>query len=176
MMPVNPRPLRFGLRFIVGFAVLMGAFEASRGTAFEKFVVEDAILSPSAALLNTLTPGEPVELHGRTRATNTSKLHVTRGCEGIEMFLLLAAAILAFPAGAGRRVQGFFMGAVLAYILSVMRLVMLDYSLRYFPNTWEVLHGLVLPLGPIIVMALFFLRWSAVSAATLRSAQSHHAT
>ncbi len=34
--------------------------------------------------------------------------------------------------------------------------------LRYSPDAWEALHGLVLPLGPILLMAIFFMRWTAV--------------
>jgi hypothetical protein len=37
----------------------------------------------------------------------------------------------------------------------------LHYILRYSPKAWEALHGFVLPLAPIIVMALYFMRWSA---------------
>ena len=52
-------------------------------------------------------------------------------------------------------------GSIVAYGLSVARLMALHYILRYSPSAWEALHGLVLPLGPLIFMALFFMRWSA---------------
>lgn len=165
-------PLRFGLKFIIGFAILMGAFEASRGTAFEKFLVEDLILMPTAHLINAITPDEHVTLVGRTLSSPVSNLRVTRGCEGVEMFLLLIAAILAFPASRKYRALGLFFGAALAYALSVSRLMALHYILRYSPHAWEALHGLILPLGPIVLMALYFLRWSdgTSRAAVARSA------
>ncbi len=53
--------LAFALKFIIGFAVLMGAFEASRGTAGERFLVEDCILKPTIALVHALAPGEAVQ-------------------------------------------------------------------------------------------------------------------
>jgi exosortase family protein XrtM len=154
-------PLGFGIKFVIGFAVLMGAFEASRGSAFEQFLVEDLILAPTVHLINAVTPSEHAELVGRVISSPGSNLRITRGCEGIEMFILLIAAILAFPANINRRLQGLFLGAILAYVLSVTRLMALHYILRHSPSAWEALHGLVLPLGPIIVMALFFMRWSA---------------
>jgi exosortase/archaeosortase family protein len=77
------------------------------------------------------------------------------------MFLLLAAGIGAFPASWKRRAQGLLIGTIVAYALSVARLMALHYILRYSPSAWEALHGLVLPLGPIILMALFFMHWSA---------------
>jgi exosortase family protein XrtM len=160
--------VRFAVKFVVFFAVLAGAFEASRGTAFEIFIVEDLILLPTTALINTVTPDEHVELAGRTIASPGANLRVTRGCEGVEMFLLLAAGIAAFPASLRRRVQGLLFGATLAYLLSVARLMALHYILRYSPTAWEALHGLILPLGPIIVIALYFMRWSAGGAKNVR--------
>jgi exosortase family protein XrtM len=168
-------PLRFGLLFLVAFAVLMGGFEAARGTAFERFLVETLILQPTTALINTITPDEHVELVGRTlKSPDGSNLHITRGCEGVEMFLLLVAAILAFPASLKRRAQGLFWGFLLAYLLTVTRLMLLHYILRYSPTLWELLHGLILPLGPVVLIALFFLRWSSAGAVPL-SGQATHA-
>jgi exosortase family protein XrtM len=157
-------PLRFGVTFVLGFALLMGGFEVSRGTAFERFLVEDLILVPTTSLINVITRREHVTLVGRAIVSPTgANLRVTRGCEGIEMFLLLVAAILAFPASARHRVQGLIVGSVLAYLLSVTRLMALHYILQYSPAAWEALHGLVLPLGPIVLMALYFLHWSRIA-------------
>ena len=163
MKPMATTPLRFAIMFMLSFALLMGAFEASRGSAFERFVVEDLILLPTVHLINAVTPEEHAQLNGRTLSSPGSNLHVTRGCEGIEMFLLLIAAILAFPASIKRRLQGLLFGALLAYALSIARLMALHYILRYSPAAWEALHGLILPLGPIVLIALYFLRWSASS-------------
>jgi exosortase family protein XrtM len=145
----------------------MSAFEASRGTAFERFIVEGLILVPTTTLINVVTPNEHVELVGRTIGSPGAQLRVTRGCEGIEMFLMLVAGIMAFRASWKRRAQGLFFGLILAYGLSVARLMALHYILRYSPGAWEALHGLVLPLGPIVVMALFFMRWSASDSMTI---------
>ena len=173
----RPSPLRFALIFLLGFAFLMGSFEATRGTAFERFLVETLILEPTTGLINTITPGEHVQLVGRVlMSPEGSSLRVTRGCEGIEIFLMLIAAILAYPASWQRRTQGLLWGSLLAYVLSVTRLMLLHYILRYSPTLWEALHGFVLPLGPIVLMALFFLRWSSVSGSTAPLKSAAHAT
>ncbi len=156
-----PPALAFAIKFIVLFALLMGAFEASRGTAFERVLVENCILVPTAYLINAVDPEEHVQLVGRTLSSTDSHLRVTRGCEGVETFLMLVAAILAYPAGAMRRAQGLLVGSVLSYALAVSRLMVLHYILRYSPAAWEALHGLILPLAPIVLIGLFFMRWSA---------------
>jgi exosortase/archaeosortase family protein len=168
--------LNFGLRFIIYFALLIGAFEASRGTTVERVVVEQWILWPATALIRVLTPNDHVQLVGRTISSPTSSLHVTRGCEGVEIFLLLIAGVLAFPAGWRVRVHGFAVGFLVAYVLSVSRLIALHFTLRYAPDAWEALHGLVLPLGPIIVMTLYFLRWTGRIRPSDKTAAGSHET
>jgi len=159
---VKSAPLQFGLRFLLVFGLLVAGFEACRGTAFEHVVVDDVILGPTVRLINAVIPDDHAVLVARTIiAPGSARLHVVRGCEGIELFLMLLAAIAAFPASLRHRVQGLVLGSLLAYLLSVSRLVGLYYTLHYWPDAWEALHGLILPLGPVVLMALFFLRWSS---------------
>jgi len=91
------------------------------------------------------------------------------------MFLLLAAAIAAYPATLSWKLRGLLLGSALAYALSVTRLMLLHYILRYSPGAWEALHGLVLPLGPIALMALDLLWWSGAAAPTPAPAVSRAA-
>jgi hypothetical protein len=51
----------------------------------------------------------------------------------------------------------------------------LHYILRYSPTAWEALHGLILPLGPIILIALYFMRWSAGATSVRAEAEVHAA-
>ena len=128
--PVSQRRLAgFAVRFILCFGLLMGAFEASRGTELERAVVEDGLLRPTTWIAQCITPAEPVRLVGRTLQTPHSHLHVIRGCEGVETLLLLVAAILAYPASWTARVRGLLVGAALAYGLSVARLIALYLAL-----------------------------------------------
>jgi exosortase family protein XrtM len=167
-------PLRFGIVFILSFAILMGAFEASRGSSFERFIVEGLILTPTTAIINTVTPSEHVTLAGRTlMAPDGANLRVTRGCEGVEMFLLLMAAIVAFPASPRRRLRGLLEGSLLAYALTIARLMTLHYVLRYAPQAWEALHGLILPLAPTVLLSLYFLHWTGAPTPTSGASAAH---
>ncbi len=160
-MKSTANTLSFGLKFAAVFALLFALFEASRGTLFEQIIVNDAVLGTTATLIDTMSPREAVRVEGRNLVSPDSILRVTRGCEGVEMFLLLTAGILAFPATAKHRLRGFLIGAVLAYALTLARLIMLHFALRYSPGAWNTLHGFVLPLGPVLLLALYFLHWSA---------------
>lgn len=152
--------LLFAIRFALYFAGLMAVFEACRGTVIERVLVEDCILQPATALVRWLSPDAHIELIGRTITSTAAHLRIIRGCEGIEIFLLLVAGVLAFPAGWRARIHGLVIGFALAYLLTLSRLVALYFTLSYRPGAWEAVHGLVLPLGPIIVITLYFMYWS----------------
>ena len=71
--------LRFAVIFAILFGILFATFEASRGSVFERFVIEDLILAPTTALINTVTPEDHAALVGRTIASTGANLRVTRG-------------------------------------------------------------------------------------------------
>jgi len=156
----RPGPIRFGLRFLALFIVLMGGFEGARGTAFERVVIEDGVLMPAVHVINTLSRSTDVRLNGRTIVSPSSRLRILRGCEGVEMFLLLFAAILAFPTSWQHRLRGLIVGSIIAYGLTIGRLLALHATLRYSPPLWDAMHGLILPLGPIVLVAIYFLHWT----------------
>jgi exosortase family protein XrtM len=163
-MTLNTTLVRFAFLFAGLFALQFAAFEASRGSHFEKIVIDDLALTPTAALINWFAPAEAVRVDGRSLTTTNSVLRITRGCEGVEMLLLLTAGILAFPTSTRHRARGFCVGLVIVYALTIARLVLLHFTLRYSPRAWDMLHGLVLPLGPVLLIALYFLHWSAAGA------------
>jgi exosortase family protein XrtM len=174
-MTPNTHLVRFACMFAALFGLQFAAFEASRGSYVEKVVVDDLALTPTAALINWLAPAESVRVDGHSLITSDSALHITRGCEGVEMLLLLSAGILAFPASMGHRARGFCLGLVIVYALTIARLVLLHFTLRYSPHAWDMLHGLVLPLGPVLLIALYFLHWSAAGAKPDQRAGPVHA-
>jgi exosortase family protein XrtM len=175
-MTRNTHLVRFASLFAGLFALQFTAFEASRGSHFEKIVIEDLALTPTAALINWLAPAEAVRVDGHSLTTSNSVLRITRGCEGVEMLLLLTAGILAFPASTRHRARGFCIGLVIVYALTITRLVLLHFTLRYSPRAWDMLHGLVLPLGPVLLIALYFLHWSVAGAQIAQPTAPRHGT
>ena len=175
-MTPNTTLVRFAFVFAVAFALQFAAFEASRGSSFEKIVIDDLTLTPTATLINWFAPAEAIRVDGRSLTTSNSVLRITRGCEGVEMLLLLTAGILAFPTSTRHRARGFCVGLVIVYALTIARLVLLHFTLRYCPHAWNMLHGLVLPLGPVVLIALYFLHWSAAGTKMAQRTEALHGT
>jgi exosortase/archaeosortase family protein len=171
---MNTSLFGFAFRFAICFAVLIGLFEASRGSAFERFVVEDGILAPTGRVMSAFSQSVRVDLPRRIIFKDAVSLHVTRGCEGVEMLLLLAAAIFAFPADARRRARGLLIGLLLCYALTIGRLIVLVFTLRDWPDSWEIMHGLIMPLLPVLVLAMYFLRWSTAAVAPIPAQRPLH--
>ncbi len=164
-------PWRFAWQFAALFGLLSASFEAVRGGILERLVIDEALLRPTAWLLGVLDPAHPVARVGRTLVSDHAQLHVTRGCEGVEMTFLVVAAVAVFPAAPRRRLQGLLVGAVLAQVLAIARLAILQWSLQWAPDAWSTLHGLVLPLAPVAILTGYFLRWSEGAAHPDRAAQ-----
>src|ERR1700736_2893050 len=133
-MTLNATLVRFACVFAVAFALQFAAFEASRGSHFEKIVIDDLALTPTAALINWFAPAEAVRVDGPSLTPPTSVLRITRGCEGLEMLLLLTAGILAFPTSTRHRARGFCVGLIIVYALTIARLVLLHFTLLYSPR------------------------------------------
>ena len=142
----------------------------------QKIVIDDLTPGPTAALINWFAPAEAVRVDGRSLTTSNSVLRITRGCEGVEMLLLMIAGILAFPASARHRAREFCVGLVIVYSLTIARLVLLHFTLRYSPDAWNRLYGLVLRLGPVLLIALYFLHWSAAGTKMAERTEALHAT
>jgi exosortase/archaeosortase family protein len=163
---MRPAPgiARFALRFLVVFVVLTGGFEALRGGGAERFVVDDLFVGPATAVVNALVPAEHARAQPRAIESDHARLRVLRGCEGVETVFLVLAAVLAFPAGWRARALGAVGGTALAYLLSVARLALLFLGLRFWPAGFALTHGVVLPLMPVALLALYFLSWSGRAA------------
>jgi hypothetical protein len=57
-------PLRFAVKFVVIFAVLYSTFEASRGSAFERFVIVCGCAILVAAATRRIGSSQPVKAEG----------------------------------------------------------------------------------------------------------------
>jgi len=84
---------------------------------------------------------------------------VTNGCDGIELSLLLAAAIVVFPASARRKMAGLAAGLILIALLNYLRVVSLWLIGVHWRAGFDLVHYNLWPLLLICVVLLFFVSW-----------------
>lgn len=86
-------------------------------------------------------------------------VEIANGCNAIEASILLAAAILAFPARPGRRLIGAAIGILMLQLVNLLRIISLLYLSRYAPSWFDFFH---LYLWDALIMLdglLIFLVW-----------------
>jgi exosortase family protein XrtM len=153
--------VRFGLKFFAIFVAFSLGFDAVRDGPVGNVLIDSTVLRPAVTALNVFSAGESVRVVNRIIESPRAQLHILRGCEGVEMLFLVAAAVLAFPAPWRRQVSGLLIGVLICWIASVLRVVGLYYTLRYAPGVWEPVHGIVAPLFSVALAGMYFLAWSS---------------
>jgi exosortase H (IPTLxxWG-CTERM-specific) len=159
---------RFLLRFALGLAVLYFAFTNHPVNDRVVVVFTRGIVKVSAAMLRAA--GEPVSAEGTTIRSASFAVDVQNGCNGLEAVILLAAAILAFPAPAKMRVLGIVAGFAAIEALNLVRVVSLFWLGEHHPSAFETAHAAVWQTLIILLSIGFFLLWSRRYGKTARAA------
>jgi exosortase family protein XrtM len=157
-------PWRSLLVFVVAFFLLQSAFEATRGTAFERLLVHTLTLEPAALLVNLFAPAAGAVAHDASLVGSTARLNILAGCEGVEAILLLAAAMIATGRGWRAACIGITAGTVVVHLVNVLRVGGLYLAAARDRELFAVLHGYVAPVLMIGVAVLMFNAWLARSA------------
>ena len=132
--------LRFGLLFA---AIVVGLFAAELTPPGQRWFVDPwtaGVANVSTALARIFDPN--VVAAGPTLIEPTSGFSVTilAGCNGVEAMIVLAAAILAFPAPWRHRLVGLAIGVLAIQLLNLVRIVSLFYLGQWNMRVFEWAH------------------------------------
>jgi len=97
----------------------------------------------AAWVIAFVSPAEGVHASGSSVGAANTYVQVAQGCEGIDVMLMLVAAIVAFPMTIRLKVVGSIAGALLIYVVNVSRIVALWYCLRFWPSNFDSMHIIV---------------------------------
>lgn len=147
------------LVFLAVFFILQMSYDACRGSDFEHFILGDLTVSPTATVINLLTPAVHVKALGNQLIAPGGGITVLKGCEGTEIMFMLVAAFAAITISWQRRLVGLGLGILLVFCLNQVRLVTLFYVYRSEPSLFNLLHGTVAPIVLILCIALYALYW-----------------
>lgn len=120
--------------------------------------VTEAGVRLTAALLIALH--EPVAVAGTVIRSSRFALDVRNGCNGVEAMLLLAAAIIAFPATLRSRLGGLVAGCVAIQILNLVRVTSLVWLGEHHRNLFDFVHVGVWQSIVILAAVSMFVFWS----------------
>jgi exosortase/archaeosortase family protein len=145
-------------RFVITFAVIavLGSLayyypypaDSTAGAWMASYL--QAYVRCAGVVLARLDPSVVVsglEVHGRF------PFRVTRDCDGMQINILFAAAVLGFPASWARRLAGLAGGLVVLASLNLVRLCSLYFVGVYWPGAFDFAHRELWPV--LLVLAAF---------------------
>lgn len=136
---MNPM-LRFGLLFA---GIVFALFAAELTPPGQRFVVEPWTALVARVATSAMGAFDPnVVAFGPTisQAANGFAVTILAGCNGIEAMIVLAAAILAYPAPLRHRLLGLAAGTVAIQALNIVRIVSLFYIGQWNRDVFEWAH------------------------------------
>jgi len=149
------------LRFVVGFAVLMGLFELACFTPLMNKTVFPAYLKfnaqASAWILGVLQENVTVggnAIHGRYALT------IEKGCDAIEPSALFLSGVVAFPTAMMIKLPGMLIGTFVLMVLNLVRIVSLYYIGVYFPRWFHFAHVDFWQSMFVFLAILFWILWA----------------
>jgi exosortase/archaeosortase family protein len=91
-------------------------------------------------------------------------LRIVRDCDGMQINILFAAAVIAFPSTWARRMGGLAAGIGLLATLNVVRLCSLYFVGVYWPADFDFVHREVWPIIFVVVALAVFAAWAGLLA------------
>jgi len=155
------------LRFLAIFlALALSLFAAELTPPGQRWVVEpwtEAVARVSAATITSFDASVVASGRQLLDSLTGRGVSIEAGCNGLEAMILLAAAMLAFPAPWGRRLGGIAFGGVAIQALNIVRIVSLFYLSRWSAEWFEWAHLYLwqpLIMVDVLVVWLVWLRWA----------------
>ena len=153
------RSLGFLVRFVIFLVVFYFLVAAKPVNDHAIVPFTSWIATASGKVLNAI--GEPVTVQGTEIHSGSFGVNIENGCNGVETALLLAAAVLAFPAGWRQRLTGFFLGFLAIQVLNLIRVVSLVWIGRHRPALFDSSHTVIWQSAVVMFGVLIFLLWAS---------------
>jgi exosortase H (IPTLxxWG-CTERM-specific) len=128
--------------------------------------VNDNVIVPFTALIVRTTAvvmravHEPIDVTGTVIRTSTFALDVRNGCNGVEAMMLVAAAMIAFPATLRSRLSGLFVVCTAIQLLNLVRVSSLIWLGEHHRAAFELAHVTIWQTIVILAALSMFVFWS----------------
>jgi exosortase H (IPTLxxWG-CTERM-specific) len=148
------------VRFVVTFAVLIGAFYAFLLMPFlDRMLYRYLSLNAWLAngILNVL--GQETTVAGTAIRSSGFAVNIQRGCDAIEPSWLFCAAVLAFPVSWKTKPIALLAGVPVILMLNLVRIVSLYFIGIHAPALFNLFHLEIWPVVLILVALLLWMGW-----------------
>ena len=156
------RPRKPGLVFVARFfaALIVFYVVSAIGPVNEHVIVPFTELVVGATAFLLRSAHQPIEVAGTIIRSPHFALDVRNGCNGVEAVMVLAAAMLAFPATLRSRLAGLLAGSVAIQILNLVRVSSLVWLGEHHREFFDFVHVGVWQSIVILAAVSMFVFWS----------------
>ena len=154
------------VRFLaVFFAVLLMLFLAELTPPVQRTIVVPwtAFLASCSAFVLHLLDSNVMSNGNVLQDMRTgSGIAIEAGCNGVEACIMLAAAMLAYPAAVRWKISGLILGCLAIQALNLVRIVSLFYLVQWSASAFEFAHLYLwqaLIMLDVLLVWLLWLRW-----------------
>jgi exosortase/archaeosortase family protein len=157
---------------LAAFLALFCALYAALSWRWESLshgVIDVGVVAPAAWIAQHLLGLDSVAADGAWLRSPQASIHVRFGCEGSDVLMLVAAAILATPVPWRERAAGLAAAFAWIFVLDQARVLVLFCALRAGYGGFGSLHGLVTPLAVVCLVGAFYLAWLRWAQSTARA-------
>lgn len=147
------------LAFVLLFAAMYLALAQYWSQGLSHWIIDVATVEPAAWLARLLSGDPAITAVGSRIRSPEATINVLFGCEGTDVLMLLAAAMLVSPVRWRDRLRGLVAGTGFVFAVNQVRVLVLYFALRYRHGWFGQLHGLLAPLAVVLLVSLFFLLW-----------------
>jgi exosortase H (IPTLxxWG-CTERM-specific) len=157
------RPQRAVPRFALAFVALVFVFAASM--QLEHVLLDDALTTAfvrrvaSAVAALTRLGGAPASASDDVVSYGTISVRIVPDCTGLDMLVLYAAGVLAFPAACRQKLTGLAVGLPVLTALNLVRMVTLVYVAAWSRSALEYGHVWVWPLLLLAASTALWMAW-----------------
>lgn len=146
--------------FLSVFALLQSLYSISgSGSLLARFVIDEVTVKFAVRLIQLFDPATGVIAVGSRLKAPGGGINIINGCEGVDVMLLLLAAMLVAPISLRSKLIGSALGMLVVFALNQVRVIGLFYAYRMDRGLFDMLHGVAAPLMLIVAVSGYFLLW-----------------
>jgi len=145
--------------FLLLFAALYEGLAHFWGDGLGRWVIDRATVAPAAWLARRFSGDPGIIADGSHLRSERASINVLFGCDGSDVLMLLAAALLVTPVPWRDRLLGLLAGTACVFVLNQARVLALFFCLRARNGWFGSVHGLIAPLAMVVLVVAFFLGW-----------------
>jgi exosortase family protein XrtM len=154
--PGGRRLFRWLLLWLVLFAAGLVLYNVSYAFT-HTIMINQMQVRPATWLLSHTLPHFEIWQRDSSIFTTGLELEIRQGCDGMEVWLMLVTALLAFPMSLRRRLRSIAYGTLLVFSMNLIRIVSLFHVALKRPEWFVVAHEFIWPTAMVLAATAFVL-------------------